>query len=199
MTPDDPAYGPDGLVPGIVQDAASGQVLMVAYLNREALAATLDTGQAHFWSRSRGELWRKGATSGNTMEVVDLRLDCDGDALLLTVLPAGPACHTGDVSCFSAVPPEGFAALEELWTTIATRAAERPPGSYTVSLLDGGVEAAGAKVTEEAGEVVVAARGEGPQRVAEEAADLVYHLLVLLAQQGVAPRDVLGVLAGRRR
>ncbi len=199
MTPDDPAYGPDGLVPGIVQDATSGQVLMVAYLNREALAATLDTGQAHFWSRSRGELWRKGATSGNTMEVVDLRLDCDGDALLLTVLPAGPACHTGDVSCFSAVPPEGFAALEELWTTIATRAAERPPGSYTVSLLDGGVEAAGAKVTEEAGEVVVAARGEGPQRVAEEAADLVYHLLVLLAQQGVAPRDVLGVLAGRRR
>ncbi len=158
MTPDDLAYGPDGLVPGVVQDAATGQVLMVAYVNREALAATLDTGQVHFWSRSRGELWRKGATSGNTLELVDVRLDCDADALLITARPAGPACHTGARSCFGDEHPQGFAALEALWSVIESRAAERPEGSYPAKLLAGGVEAVGAKVLEEAAEVVEAAR-----------------------------------------
>ncbi len=197
MTPDDPAYGPDGLIPGIVQDADTGQVLMVAYLNREAVAATLDTGNVHFWSRSRGELWRKGATSGNTLALAALRLDCDGDALLISARPAGPACHTGSRSCFGDEHPEGFAALERLWATIASRAASRPEGSYTAELLAGGVEAVGAKVVEEAAEVVAAARGEGPRRIAEEAADLVYHLLVLLAQQGVPPGEMMDVLAAR--
>ncbi len=197
MTPDDPAYGPEGLVPAVVQDAGTGQVLMVAYANREALAATIDTGQVHFWSRSRNELWRKGATSGNTLELVDLRLDCDGDALLIAARPAGPACHTGTRSCFGDEHPEGFASLEALWATIADRAEERPAGSYTAKLLDGGVEAVGAKVLEEAGEVVEAARAEGARRTAEEAADLVYHLLVLLAEREVPPREVLRALAER--
>ncbi len=199
MTPDDPSYGPDGLAPAVVQDEGSGQVLMVAYVNREALAATLDTGEVHFWSRSRDELWRKGATSGNTLELVDVRLDCDGDALLISARPAGPACHTGSRSCFGDELLQGFASLEALWATIASRAAERPEGSYTARLLVGGVEAVGAKVLEEAGEVVEAARDEGPRRTTEEAADLIYHLLVLLAEQGLAPREVLGVLAERAR
>ncbi len=197
MTPDDPAYGPDGLAPAVVQDAATGQVLMLAWVNREALAATIDTGHVHFWSRSRNELWRKGATSGNTLELVDLRLDCDSDALLITARPAGPACHTGARSCFGDEHPQGFASLEALWATIAQRAAARPAGSYTAELLAGGLEAVGAKVLEEAAEVVEAARREGPRRTAEEAADLLYHLLVLLAERDVEPRQVLGVLTER--
>ncbi len=204
-TPDALAYGPDGLAPAVVQDRATGRVLMVAYVNREAVAATLATGQAHFWSRSRNELWRKGATSGNTLEVEALALDCDGDALLVSVRPAGPACHTGNVSCFgdgTERSGQGFAGLEALWDTIHRRAAARPSGSYTAELLDGGVDAVIRKIMEETGEVVVAAKnhaaGDEPaDRVAAEAADLVYHLLVLLAEREVAPRAVLDELAAR--
>ena len=163
-----------GLVPGIVQDAATGEVLMLAYLDAEALAATIESGLAHFHSRSRQRLWKKGETSGNTLAVQAVRVDCDGDALLIVARPAGPTCHTGAASCFEgAFPPEatsveGFAWLETLWTTIVERSVRRPPGSYTVRLLDGGVDAASRKVIEEAAEVILAAKDDA---VAEAAAD----------------------------
>ena len=195
-----------GLIPAIVQDADSGRVLMVAYMNNEALALTLQTGQVHFFSRSRQELWRKGATSGNTLDLVAVVPDCDGDALLVTARPTGPTCHTGAVSCFSTTEePHDFAVLAELWSTISSRRRELPEGSYTASLVSGGVDAVGRKVLEEAGEVLIAAKdhaasdaaADATRRVAEEAADLLYHLLVLLAEREVAPRHVLGVLAER--
>ncbi|HEX9645611.1 MAG TPA: bifunctional phosphoribosyl-AMP cyclohydrolase/phosphoribosyl-ATP diphosphatase HisIE [Acidimicrobiia bacterium] len=200
-------FDEDGLVPGIVQDARSARVLMLGYLSRGSLELTRSTGQVHFWSRSRGELWRKGDTSGNTLQVVDIAVDCDGDALLIRANPAGPTCHTGAVSCFDAgttiAAAAGFAALDDLWRVIISRATERPAGSYTVDLLDGGVDAVSRKVAEEATEVVLAAKDHatgGPAaRVAEEAADLLYHLLVLLAERGVEPQGVIDVLAARRR
>lgn len=195
-----------GLVPGIVQDAATGRVLMVAYLNADALEATIRTGEAHFWSRSRRELWHKGATSGNTLAVRRIRPDCDGDALLIEATPAGPACHTGADSCFSGgePPDRGFRALERLWQVIAERAARRPEGSYTAALIAGGVDETARKVLEEAGELAFAAKDHavgtaGAERVAEEAADVVYHLLVLLAERGIDPARVLEALAGRER
>jgi phosphoribosyl-ATP pyrophosphohydrolase/phosphoribosyl-AMP cyclohydrolase len=196
-------FDPQGLAPGIVQDAATGRVLMLGYLNEESLRLTRETGFVHFWSRSRGELWRKGDTSGNTLRVVDVAMDCDGDALLIKAEPAGPTCHTGAVSCFEGGDPgRSFAELDELWRVIADRATRRPVGSYTTSLLEGGVDAVGRKVAEEATEVLLAAKdhaaGTG-DRVAEEAADLVYHLLVLLAEREVAPPEVLEELASRRR
>ncbi|HVC87750.1 MAG TPA: bifunctional phosphoribosyl-AMP cyclohydrolase/phosphoribosyl-ATP diphosphatase HisIE [Gaiellaceae bacterium] len=163
------------LRPAIVQDAATGRVLMLAFMDDEAERLTRQTGEAWFWSRSRGQLWRKGETSGNTLAVVELRDDCDGDALLLRVTPAGPTCHTGSVSCFAPA----------LWRTIAERAAKRPAGSYTTELLDAGVGAIARKVGEEAVEVAVAALDENDERVVEEAADLVYHLYVLLAARGL--------------
>ncbi|MGZ8786332.1 MAG: phosphoribosyl-ATP diphosphatase, partial [Acidimicrobiia bacterium] len=168
-----------------------------------SLELTRETGEAHFWSRSRQEIWRKGATSGNTMAVRSITGDCDGDALLLRVIPAGPACHTGAESCFDGAEevPE-WLVPPDLWPVIAARAADRPEGSYTASLLEGGVDAVGRKITEEATEVLLAAKdhaaGIGPaDRVAEEAADLVYHLLVLLAERGVSPADVASVLQSR--
>jgi len=198
-------FDQDGLVPGIVQDIRTGRVLMVAYLNEESLSLTRESGEAHFWSRSRQEIWRKGATSGNTMAVRSIGTDCDGDALLIQVVPAGPACHTGAESCFevSGEVPEMLVPLD-LWPVIAARAADRPEGSYTASLLEGGVDAVGRKLTEEATEVLLAAKdhaaGTGPaDRVAEEAADLVYHLLVLLAERGLSPADVAAVLRNRFR
>jgi len=200
-------FDDSGLVAGIVQHAATGQVLMLGWLNADAVDKMEETGLVHFWSRSRGELWKKGETSGNTLEVVDASVDCDGDALLLQANPAGPTCHTGTTSCFdgpdaTAVGPEGFAQLENLWAVIASRSEERPPGSYTTSLLQGGVDAAGRKVAEEATEVLMAAKdhaaGSGStDRIVEESADLIYHLLVLLAERGVAPREVAAEL-GRR-
>ena len=223
----DPAavvFGPaDGLVPGVVQDRTDGRVLMVGYLDTEALTATLATGQVHFHSRSRNRLWRKGETSGNVLALREIALDCDGDALLLTVDPVGPTCHRGTRSCFdplegdgfadtarSQSPTEqGFAWLESLWATIVDRAASRPTGSYTARLLEGGVDAVGRKVTEEATEVLLAAKDDavaqaaGADRagtrvaLAGEAADLVYHSLVLLAERDLAPNAVIAALRAR--
>jgi phosphoribosyl-ATP pyrophosphohydrolase/phosphoribosyl-AMP cyclohydrolase len=192
-----------GLIPGIVQDARSGRVLMVAYLNEESLQLTEETGEVHFWSRSRREIWHKGATSGNTMTVSRISADCDGDALLILVTPAGPACHTGSESCFDEPGPfEAPLVPAGLWPVITWRAVDRPEGSYTAKLLDGGVDAVGRKLIEEATEVLLAAKdheaGTGSSdRVAEEAADLVYHLLVLLAERGLSPDDVREVLESR--
>ena len=215
----DPAsvrYGPGGLVAAVVQDVVDGRVLMVGWQDAEALAATLETGQAHFHSRSRDALWRKGETSGNTLEVVGVELDCDADAVLLRVRPAGPTCHTEARSCFdeepgavATRPVQDFAWLERLWSTIAERAAHRPPGSYTSKLLDGGVDAVGRKVTEEATEVLMAAKDDDyaersgePRPTAElagELADLLYHSLVLCAERGLPPSAVIDTLKGRHR
>lgn len=210
-------YDADGLAPAIAQDAVDGRVLMVAYMDAEALEATLETGEVHFHSRSRGRLWRKGETSGHVMRLVDLKVDCDGDALLLTVEPVGPTCHRDTRSCFDpdGAPAEretqGFAWLETLWATIAARASERPDGSYTARLLAGGVDAVARKVTEEATEVLMAAKddaaaeGAGADRepgraaLAGEAADLLYHTLVLLAERGLEGGAVVDALRGRHR
>jgi phosphoribosyl-ATP pyrophosphohydrolase/phosphoribosyl-AMP cyclohydrolase len=174
------------LTAAIVQDADDGRVLMLAWMNDEALRLTRETGEAWFWSRSRQELWHKGATSGNTLAVEEIRDDCDGDALLLRVRPAGSACHTGSRSCFAPA----------LWRTVVERVRDRPEGSYTASLAEAGIERCAQKLGEEAVEAAVAAvAGDG--RLAEEAADLLYHLYVLLAVAGVDVADVEDVLARR--
>ena len=229
-------YDERGLVPAIVQDAADGRVLMLAWMDADALEATLATGEVHFHSRSRGRLWRKGETSGNVLRLVDLAADCDSDTLLVSVEPVGPTCHRGTRSCFDpdgapgaradavervepadvAEPGEpaepstqGFAWLESLWTTIASRAAARPEGSYTARLLAGGVDAVSRKVTEEATEVLIAAKDDaaaenaGADRAATgealtgEAADLIYHTMVLLQERGLEPSSVVKVLRER--
>jgi phosphoribosyl-ATP pyrophosphohydrolase/phosphoribosyl-AMP cyclohydrolase len=210
LSPDDVRFGPDGLVPAVVQDAVDGRVLMLAWMDGEALATTVATGEVHFHSRSRDRLWRKGETSGHVLRLVSIAIDCDGDALLVTADPVGPTCHRGTRSCFDpegapAEPAtEGFAWLETLWSTIASRAAERPAGSYTTSLLDGGVDAVGRKVTEEATEVLLAAKDDAVgssdatrAALAGEAADLLYHALVLLAERDVAPGEVVAALRAR--
>jgi phosphoribosyl-ATP pyrophosphohydrolase/phosphoribosyl-AMP cyclohydrolase len=199
----DPAIAFDdrGLVPCIVQDWRTGEVLTLAYMNAEALERTRATGELHFWSRSRGELWHKGATSGNTQKLHALRLDCDGDALLALVEPAGPACHTGERTCFhrgDLSPGMPYETLSTLERTIEARATERPDGSYTAKLLADPV-LAGAKVEEEAEEVVRAAREESDERVAEETADVLYHLMVLLRSRGLRLADAEQVLDARRR
>jgi phosphoribosyl-AMP cyclohydrolase / phosphoribosyl-ATP pyrophosphohydrolase len=195
------AFDESGLVPCIVQDWASGEVLTLAYANAEAVERTRATGELHLWSRSRGELWHKGATSGNVQRVRALRLDCDGDALLALVEPAGPACHTGARSCFftgDLEPPAPHEVLPGLERTLAERAADRPAGSYTVELLDDPARI-GEKVREEAEEVARAAREESDARVDEEAADVLHHLLVLLHARGRALADAGEVLVARRR
>jgi phosphoribosyl-AMP cyclohydrolase / phosphoribosyl-ATP pyrophosphohydrolase len=163
------------LKPAVVQDSATGRVLMLAWMDEEAERLTRETNEAWFWSRSRERLWRKGETSGNTLEVDELRDDCDDDAILLRVSPAGPTCHTGSTTCFAPA----------LWRAVSERALERPDGSYTASLLDAGVGACARKVGEEAVELAVAALDEPDERVVEEAADVVYHLYVLLAARGL--------------
>jgi phosphoribosyl-ATP pyrophosphohydrolase/phosphoribosyl-AMP cyclohydrolase len=203
-----------GLVPCVVQDEASAEVLLLAYVNEKALQLTVETGEMHFFSRSRGEIWRKGETSGATMAVRQLRYDCDGDAVLAIVAPTGAACHTGERSCFyrelggsaapekDAPPASGeprrvvHEALPALERTLQSRAAERPEGSYTVELLDKPT-LIGEKVEEEAEEVVRAAREETDERVAEEAADVLYHLAVLLASRQVPLAAVMEELNGR--
>jgi phosphoribosyl-ATP pyrophosphohydrolase/phosphoribosyl-AMP cyclohydrolase len=195
------AYDERGLVPVVVQDWRTGEVLTLAYANAEAVERTRATGELHLWSRSRDELWHKGATSGNVQRVRALRLDCDGDALLALVEPSGPACHTGERTCFhngDLEPPAPHEALPTLERTLAQRAAQRPEGSYTVELLDDPPRI-GAKVREEAEEVARAAREEADERVDEEAADVLYHLTVLLHSRGRALTDAEGVLNGRRR
>jgi phosphoribosyl-ATP pyrophosphohydrolase/phosphoribosyl-AMP cyclohydrolase len=193
-------YDERGLVPVVVQDWSTGEVLTLAYANEEAVARTRETGELHLWSRSRDELWHKGATSGNTQAVRALRVDCDGDALLALVEPAGPACHTGERTCFftgELEPPAPHEALPALERTLQDRAAQRPAGSYTVTLLDDPA-LAGAKVMEEAEEVARAAREETDDRVDSEAADVLYHLAVLLHGRGRSLRDAEEVLLERR-
>jgi phosphoribosyl-ATP pyrophosphohydrolase/phosphoribosyl-AMP cyclohydrolase len=219
-------YDPrDGLATAVIQDVADGRVLMVGHMDAEALAATLATGEVHFHSRLRGRLWRKGETSGNVLRLRGLSRDCDGDALLIAAEPTGPTCHRGTRSCFDLEPTtsaarprvaavastQGFAWLETLWTTIEQRATDRPSGSYTTGLLDGGVDAVGRKVTEEATEVLMAAKDDAASeaRAAErtttraalagEVADLVFHTLVLLAERGLAPAAVIAELEARHR
>ena len=185
-----------GLVPVVAQDADTGAALMLAYANREALERTLATGEAHFWSRSRKALWRKGETSGNTLLVRSLHADCDGDAVLALVAPEGPACHTGDRSCFGAGAGGTQRALERLDETLASRAAERPDGSYTVRLLDDR-NLRIKKLGEETAELVAALATGDERRATEEAADLVYHVLVALRAEGFGLADLVAVLDGR--
>jgi phosphoribosyl-AMP cyclohydrolase / phosphoribosyl-ATP pyrophosphohydrolase len=195
------AYDDRGLVTCVVQDWRSGEVLTVAYMNAEALERTRATGEMHFFSRSRQELWHKGATSGNTQAVRAIRYDCDGDALVALVEPAGPACHTGARTCFhrgELEPAAPYESLPTLQRTILDRVSQRPDGSYTVTLLDDRA-LAGAKVREEAEEVARAAREESDERVAEEAADVIYHLTVLMAGRGLTLADAERVLDDRRR
>jgi phosphoribosyl-AMP cyclohydrolase / phosphoribosyl-ATP pyrophosphohydrolase len=197
--PEDLKYDDRGLVAVVVQDWSTGEVLTLAYANDEAVRRTLQTGELHLWSRSRDELWHKGATSGNTQAVRALRVDCDGDALLALVEPAGPACHTGERTCFHRgdLAPAPHEALPALERTLRERQAERPAGSYTVELLDDPPRI-GAKVMEEAEEVARAAREESDDRVDEEAADVLYHLAVLLRGRDRDLSDVAEVLNGRR-
>lgn len=219
-------YGADGLIAAVVQDAADGRVLMVGWQDAEAFEATLRTSEVHFHSRSRASLWRKGETSGNTLAVESIEIDCDADAVLIRATPAGPTCHTGARSCFDAAPGEavdvapdamaegpvplqGFVWLEQLWSTIEERAATRPEGSYTSRLLDGGVDAVARKVAEEATEVVLAAKDDAAAQavsadrprsaLAGELADLLYHALVLCAERGMRPSEVISVLEARHR
>ena len=205
-------FGPDGLVPVVAQERRSGDVLMVAYADREALERTLATGLAHYFSRSRKTLWRKGETSGHEQRVTEIRLDCDGDTVLYRVEQSGPACHTGAHTCFSSAVAggNGHPRLEEerdpgghllsrLASVIDARAAERPEGSYTVRLLEAGIPVVSQKVGEEAVELVVAANAQDDARVAAESADLLYHLLVLLKARGVPLDAVLRELENRSR
>jgi len=231
--PAEPAWGRDGLAAAVVQDGGDGRVLMLGWMDAEAYDATRRTGEVHFHSRARGRLWRKGETSGHVLHVERLTLDCDRDAILVQVAASGPTCHTGTRSCFDpglapALAPvvatvQGFAWLEQLWATVASRAASRPVGSYTTSLLDGGVDVAARKVAEEATEVLLAAKDDavaeskGADRTAtreavelvieakdddiyafkSEAADLLYHALVLFAERGLEPGAVIEALRAR--
>jgi phosphoribosyl-AMP cyclohydrolase / phosphoribosyl-ATP pyrophosphohydrolase len=194
------AFDEDGLVPCVVQDWRTGEVLTVAYMNEEALARTRETGETHFWSRSRGELWHKGETSGNVQRVRGLRYDCDADALLALVEPAGPACHTGERTCFyrGDMEPAAHEALPALERTVAERKVAPKPGSYTAELL-GDPRRIGDKLREEADEAARAADGEPDERVREEAADVLYHLTVLLASRGLSLADAFEELNARRR
>jgi phosphoribosyl-AMP cyclohydrolase / phosphoribosyl-ATP pyrophosphohydrolase len=195
------AFDEQGLVPCVTQDWATGEVLTLAYMNRDALERTLSSGEVHFWSRSRGELWHKGETSGNVQRLRSLRYDCDADALLALVEPAGPACHTGERTCFyRTIGGESIAAheaLPALGRTLASRHREMPDGSYTAELFRAGPERMGAKVEEEAEEVVRAAASESDERVRAEAADLLYHLGVVLESRGVTFADAFEELVSR--
>lgn len=199
-----------GLIPAIVQDAVSKEVLMLAYMNRESLRLTVESGETWFWSRSRSELWHKGATSGHIQKVRSLRYDCDGDTLLVTVEQTGPACHTGAYSCFfneaavgarageqSKLPAGRFDILEKLESIIAQRDAERPEGAYTTYLFEKGVDKILKKVGEEAAEVIIAAKNRSHEELRYEASDLIFHLMVLLREQKLPLDDLLAELARR--
>jgi phosphoribosyl-AMP cyclohydrolase / phosphoribosyl-ATP pyrophosphohydrolase len=210
----EPKWNEQGLVPAIVQDARTGEVLMMAWMNAEAWRLTQETGEAHFWSRSRQKLWHKGETSGNVQRVVEIRLDCDADTVLLRVEPAGPACHTGERSCFytivgdrkseggsqrSEVRVELPAILDQLYQVILDRKRTAPAGSYTARLFELGLQEISKKVGEESVEVIVAALGQSDERLVSETADLIYHTLVLLATRGVSLTQVEAELEKRRK
>ncbi len=205
---DDLHFDERGLIPVIAQEATAGEVLMLAFANREALERTIRTGRGHYWSRSRKELWRKGATSGNEQVVVDVRADCDGDAVLYRVRQTGPACHTGHRSCFHRCVSEEDGSLETveggtgdvlagIEQVVRRRDERRPEGSYTTYLLEQGIDKILKKVGEEAAEVVIAAKNDDPGEIAAESADLLYHLLVMLRARGVSFADVREELASR--
>jgi len=190
-----------GLIPAIVQDASTREVLTLAYMNRESLARTIETRETWFWSRSRNELWHKGATSGNTQQVVDLVADCDGDAIVVLVKPAGPACHTGARSCFD-LPNQSedlAGVLAQLYALIDSRQRERPEGSYTTYLFDQGIDKILKKVGEESAETIIAAKNDDPKPLVAEVSDLMYHLLVLLVARGVSLDQVRDELVLRRK
>jgi phosphoribosyl-ATP pyrophosphohydrolase/phosphoribosyl-AMP cyclohydrolase len=201
-------FDAQGLVATIVQDAVSKEVLMLAYMNRESLQKSVETGQTWFWSRSRQELWNKGATSGHTQQIESLLYDCDGDALLVTVKQTGPACHTGAYSCFcrtkdssgnKAPSADRFGPLSRLESTIAQRDAERPEGAYTTYLFDKGLDKILKKIGEETAEVIIAGKNRDAQELRSEAADLIFHLMVLLREQQIPLDDVLQELEFRHR
>jgi len=222
LNPSEVRFDERGLVPAVVQDARTREVLTLAYMNEESLRRTLAEGETWFWSRTRSELWHKGATSGNTQRVVEVRLDCDSDAVVVLVEPAGPACHTGAVSCFvpgveagqaSGQQPRGGtgagasggarvqgigAVLEEIYGVVAARRREMPAGSYTTYLFEKGLNKILKKVGEESAETIIAAKDEDRGALTNEAADLVFHLLVLLVERGVTLEDIGGELARRR-
>jgi phosphoribosyl-ATP pyrophosphohydrolase/phosphoribosyl-AMP cyclohydrolase len=201
IDPKNVRFDPNGLVPAVVQDAHTREVLTLAYMNEESLARTLETGQTWFWSRSRNELWHKGATSGNTQDVVSVTADCDNDAIIVLVEPAGPACHTGATSCFevehSGATDTGL--LHELYAVIKSREQARPEGSYTTYLFDKGLDKILKKVGEESAETIIAAKNEDREQLVAEVADLLYHLLVMLVARGVDLNDVRTELAQRRK
>ncbi|UYZ21518.1 bifunctional phosphoribosyl-AMP cyclohydrolase/phosphoribosyl-ATP diphosphatase HisIE [Mesobacillus jeotgali] len=215
-------FDANGLIPAVVQDATTREVLTVAYMNEESLGKSLQTRETWFYSRSRQELWHKGTTSGNTQRIVEIKYDCDGDALVVLVEPAGPACHTGAVSCFSenllersddGDSPEStlersdgqlaslgdFAVMLELESTIRQREQDMPEGAYTTYLFEKGVDKILKKVGEEASEVIIAAKNRDPEELKWEAADLLYHLMVLLQEQKLPLKEVLVVLNKRKK
>lgn len=205
---DNLTFDAQGIIPAIVQDVQSKAVLMMAYMNREALQKTLETKQTWFWSRSRNELWHKGATSGNVQLVKELRYDCDQDTLLILVEPQGPACHNGTYTCFEDVVKleestmnerEGlqYEVISELIETIAKRDIERPEGAYTTYLFEKGVDKILKKVGEEAAEVIIAAKNRDPEELRNESADLLYHLMVLWREQGLGFAEVIDILKKR--
>jgi phosphoribosyl-ATP pyrophosphohydrolase/phosphoribosyl-AMP cyclohydrolase len=206
VRPEDVRFDERGLVPAVVQDARTREVLTLAYMNEESLRRTLAEGQTWFWSRSRAELWHKGATSGNTQRVVEVRLDCDGDALVVLVEPRGPACHTGAVSCFALgkrAEDENDAdgigvVLEGLYAVVEGRRREMPAGSYTTYLFEKGLNKILKKVGEEAAETIIAAKDEDRGALTAETADLVYHLLVLMVERGLTLEALAAELARRR-
>ena len=207
MSIDDIAFNDDGLVPAVVQDADTGRVLTVAWMNRDSLEKTLETGQTWFWSRSRQELWNKGATSGNPQEVAGIATDCDSDAIVVSVIPAGPACHTGESTCFH-VPLQGdvgadnasYAMMPDLEAIIRERVQDADPkSSYTAHLMAKGIDTMCKKVGEEATEVAIAAKGEEREQLIYESADLLYHLMVLWQSQDIRLSEVAEELASRRR
>ena len=190
-------FGADGLIPAVVQDAHTREVLTVAYMNKEALQLTLERTETYFWSRSRQQLWHKGETSGNLQKVVRVSLDCDQDAVLVEVEPRGPACHTGAYSCFGLEPGiEGV--LQELYAVIEKRKEQRPEGSYTTYLFNSGLDKILKKVGEEATETIVAAKNTDSNRLISETGDLIYHLLVLLVERGVTLDEISRELKTRR-
>jgi len=195
---DNAKFGADGLIPAVVQDANTREVLTVAYMNKESLQLTLEKRETYFWSRSRKQLWHKGETSGNTQKVTKVSLDCDNDTVLVEVEPLGPACHTGSYSCFG-VEPEFEGMLRELYSVIEERKEKRPEGSYTTYLFNSGLDKILKKVGEEATETIVAAKNTDPQRFVSETGDLIYHLLVLLVERGVTLDEISKELKGRRK